>query len=521
MDSLIQRFSGLVKGVISGFDRIVFKGRILPLLRAEGAESFCERRRILNKDYRDWMEARSAALVRSVEQYALRETGQPVVHLNSYRIDKEKTARERQRERGIARGLIGVWSCQESAFSYKSQFCPGSPRPRLRRYPTRCNHLYLYFDHAEFGFMNIRVQTWFPYDLQICMNGREWLRRALEREGLHFTMSGNKLLEVEDFARARELLVAPLAWSWASLLDGFLPTAFPTLRETLGPHLSYYWTCWQSEWATDLIFRTAADLDGFSDALIRHAFMTGTATRVLRYLGRPVTQAGGPRADFHGDVHSQLLEFHDGVRVRHWLDQNSAKAYTELNNLRLEATVNDPTVFYVHRHARRESPQAPKQLRPLRKGVADLPLRARVSQEINDRLATQLATFDNDTPLGDVLAPVTRARVHDGRRLRALDPTGKDRELLKAIADPKFTVSGLTNAELRDQLKGTAWAGARTEAQLSARITRHLRLLRDHGLIRKVPHRRRYHLTASGCQLTTAVLASLQASTRRLMELAA
>jgi len=39
MFDLIKRFGGLVKGYITGFDRIVFKGMILPLMFAEGAIS--------------------------------------------------------------------------------------------------------------------------------------------------------------------------------------------------------------------------------------------------------------------------------------------------------------------------------------------------------------------------------------------------------------------------------------------------------------------------------------------------
>jgi hypothetical protein len=97
MNALVDRFGGLVKAVISGFDRIVFKGRILPLLCEEKVESFCNSNRILNKDYKAWMVAQSAALVQSVNEYAVRESGHPVTHLSSYRIDKDKAARERQR----------------------------------------------------------------------------------------------------------------------------------------------------------------------------------------------------------------------------------------------------------------------------------------------------------------------------------------------------------------------------------------------------------------------------------------
>jgi len=98
---------------------------------------------------------------------------------------------------------------------------------------------------------------------------------------------------------------------------------------------------------------------------------------------------------------------------------------------------------------------------------------------------------------------------------------GKDRELLEALCDPKFTVSGITNASLRERLRTTPWGAGRTEKQLSARVSRHLRLLRDHGLIRKVPNRRRYHVTPKGQQVLTAFSAALAASTQQLMEMAA
>jgi len=94
---------------------------------------------------------------------------------------------------------------------------------------------------------------------------------------------------------------------------------------------------------------------------------------------------------------------------------------------------------------------------------------------------------------------------------------GKDRELLQAIADPQFAVSGMTNAKLRQKLRATAWAARRTDRQLAARLPRHLRLLRGHGLIRKTPCRRTYHLTEKGRLITAALNAVLAASTEQLL----
>ena len=54
--------------------------------------------------------------------------------------------------------------------------------------------------------MNIRLQTWFPYHLQVCLNGREWLRRSLELEGIEFQVKGNKFLHIGDYEKAQQFL---------------------------------------------------------------------------------------------------------------------------------------------------------------------------------------------------------------------------------------------------------------------------------------------------------------------------
>jgi hypothetical protein len=133
----------------------------------------------------------------------------------------------------------------------------------------------------------------------------------------------------------------------------------------------------------------------------------------------------------------------------------------------------------------------------------------------------QMATLRDNTPLRDMFHDLTRASVQDGRRIRALDITGKDQALLLAIADPQYVVSGITNRRLQQALRTSPWAKGGTDKQLSARISRHLRLFRDHGLMRKMPNQRKYILTEKGRTLTTALDAMLAASTQQLMEKAA
>jgi hypothetical protein len=415
MKGLIERLGRGVKGVLTGFDRIVFKGHILPLMHAEGAMSFLRWRGVLNKDYKRWVVERSEALIGAVDRYARERCGQGVQHRNSWREDKEALANARQKASGVTSGLIGAWSFLESGRSYRAHYDAEAGYPQLRPYTRAHKHLYVYLDHEDYGRMNLRIQTWFPYAIQIALNGRQWLRRSLEKEQVDVVMEGNKCLEVADYDLAQEYLDEQLDRRWPALLNGLLPIGFPTLRETVGPHLDYYWTLWQSEWASDIVMESPADLKGTMDALVRHAVLTGTSTRVLRYMGRPITASGRPHAKLRHEVSTRVLDFHEGVRVRHWVDQNSVKIYNEYNVLRSEMTMNRPGMFRVYRRAQGEPASVPKQRRALRKGVADIPLRAKVSDEILDRFTEGVATFSDQTPLRDVLGPHARASTRAGR----------------------------------------------------------------------------------------------------------
>lgn len=521
MKKLIERFARHVKGCITGFDRIVFKGLILPLLTAEGAMSFCRANGILFKDYKNWMLKQTYKLIDTADDYAKDNCGEGIIRLPTYRTRKEEVARERQHENQIDTGLIGVWSCQESANSYRARYSEGSGYPKLKFYPTVCKHLYYYFDHPEFGFMNVRLQTWFPYHIQICLNGREWLRRSLDRQGIEFFAKGNKFLHISDYEAAQGILDRQLDARWANMLNGFLPVVFPMMEEILGPYLSYYWTVWQSEWASDLIFNSPQSLNPIMDSLIRHAHIIGTSTRVLRYLDRPLRLNGKPYRNSNDDVSTRLMDFNDGVRIRHWAGSNSVKVYNEQNVLRLEMTMNRPEKFKVFRHKQGQPPTEEKSRLPIRKGVADMALRAKVSQEVIDRFDSDLATLHQATPVREVFGDVTCRQTRNAKRFRALDPIGKDRELLQSIGDPAFRVSAITNKGLRERLKETDWGAKRTDKQLSARISRHLRLLRVHGIIRKLPNQHKYQMTLKGVKICNTLSAVLAASTENLMKNAA
>ena len=521
MDTLLNRFGTIVNGVITGFDRIVFKGIIRPIMHAAGMESFLVARKVLNKDFKEYAMKQSQAIVESAEKIAAEQCGSEVTYIRSLNERKEELAHSRQNENGVKEGLIGAWSCVESCNTFRSSFDPTKKYPTLRNERSKCKHLYFYYDDPVYGFMHVRLQTWLPYEIQIALNGREWLRRSLDTAGCGYLLSGNKFLHIDDYGLAQELPDAQAKTDFNEALNGFLPSVFPRMPEILGPGLSYYWTFWQSEVAKDYIFKDREALAALMDEFLLHAMITGKGDRILQYFGRPVRANGQPHHLTDPEIVSRAKQWYDGLRVRHWQDKNSVKFYNEHNVLRFEMTMNDPGRFKTSRHAEGQKESEPKKFMPIRKGIADTAARVEASNNVIDRFTEHMAVVEEKTRLGALLAPVTSPIVHADKRVRALDVFGKDKELLSALSDPAFNVHAITNKDLQKSLGETTWANNLSQKQLSGKISRHLRLLREHGLIEMLPNQRKYKLTDKGCKITAGLAAASAASVIDLLKSAA
>jgi len=520
MDTLLHRFEGKIKGILEGFDRIIFKGTIRNICYSVGMQMFLNMHGVLNKDYKEWLTNQTAVIVQDADEYSKLHTGTGIQYLASVNIRKESIAREQQKNLNICEGLIGVWSCVETCNTFKAVFDSETGYPKISPEKSRCKHLYFYYDHKDYGFMSIRLQTWAPYEIQIALNGREWLKRLLDKANSRYIINGNKFLDVEDYDLAQNLLSSQMDTRWVELLSGLTAEVFPSMPAILGERMGYYWIQWQSEWAKDYIFRDPQVLQIHMNRLLRHAFITGTSERVLRYMGQPVRGNGQPYGSSKPELITKLKLWYDGGRIRHWVNKNSLKLYNEQNVLRFEFTMNDPKRFKVHRSVNGDDSGIKKFL-PMRKGIADVTVRAQVCSDRIKNFTEQVATLEDDLTVSEILSKVSKPVNTKGKRYRALDVTGKDLVLLRAIADPKYNVDAITNKHLQAVLRGTAWANDLEGRKLAARISRQLRLLREHGIIKKLPKQHKYMLTAKGRLLTTSLNQFLGAKVSDLSKLAA
>jgi hypothetical protein len=501
MNHFIQKYEENTMGVLSGFDRLVLRGTLRTLAFTAGMMSFLGHMGVLLRDFGAYVQKTSERL-KEASCEAARRLERPIVYLASAETRKENEARQIAQRDGIREGLICILTCVEPCRSYEVHRDRSRKHLVLEARRRKCLHLYHYWIDPFFGFMHARIQSWFPFGIQVCLNGREWLARQMDREGMAYRRRENCFPWIENLSRAQKLMDRLPRISWQAILRRIARQLNPAQREILGgPGMEYYWSVHQSEWATDILFKSPAALASIYPSLVRGGIAVFSSADVMRFLGKK------PRGNFEGEVISDYQQRPEGIRVKHQLKQNSVKIYDKQGSvLRVETTINDPSDFRVFR-PKQDAPEGPCQWQAMRKGIADLRRRTEVSQACNERYLEGLASLSTDQPLADLLTPVCRSTQWKGRRVRALQPwSPEDRSLLQAINRGEFALNGIRNRDLVGILFPRALDSAEEKRRASGRVTRKLRLLRAHRILRKVPRTHRYVLTDRGRQITAAVL---------------
>lgn len=522
-ETFMTKFGAHVTGVLSGFDRVRLRGTLRMLFDPKVFEVYLGCCHLMLKNFGSFSE-KLTRRVRAAAIESFERLGRPYQYLSSPELSKEDLAREIAARDGITTGPVALFAAVEPCLSYALR----GRRETKTIHPVlatrKCLHLYHYSAHPEFGLMHVRVQTWFPFTIDVCLNGREWLARQMDQHGIAYRQQENCFVWVEDAAQAQALLDAQLHTDWPKALNALLEQAHPLHREITAPmaNLQYYWSATQSEYATDVMFDEAASLSQLYPKFVRHAIQSFSSPDVLRFLGQAsVTKAGGVKANFTGEATSSCKRRPEGVRVKHTIKGNSVKAYDKQGSvLRVETTILHPEHFKVYR-PKEGAEDGEKQWRRLRRGVADLWRRAEVSAGVNQRYFTALASVTGSTSLAEEAASVCRRVVQNGRSHRALNPLSReDGRLLETVSRGEFTLNGFRNGDLREALCGQS-KSAKDQRRQAAAVTRKLALLRVHGLVKKVPTTHRYHLTDAGRRIITALLAARHADVDQLTKLAA
>jgi hypothetical protein len=525
MHEFIARHKDQITGKLSGFDRLVFRGTLRSIAYVDGMQAYLNRNGVLLKDF----ETHVKQVSDRIEQASLavaHKAGRPVRFLASSQTNKEEVARQIAAEDSIGQGLIAILTCVEPCRSFEIYRNRDEKKRQLQVRDRKCLFLYHYWLDPRFGFMNARIQTWFPFSIQVCLNGREWLARQMDARGMKYLAADNCFPWIEQWDRAQRLMDQQLRTDWPKVLDGIAGQLNPIHDSVFQNYpLGYYWSTYQHEWAIDVVFGKSGSLRRLYPRLIQQGITTFGSTDVLRYLGKRMPLRGQVPSNFNGEVVSTLKERQEGVRIKHAVNGNSVKLYDKAFTsmgavLRGETTFQNTADLRTYR-PKEGDPDGPLAWRRMRRGIADLYRRADLSKQATERYLDAYAAIDDSATLEQLLAKSHKPTTWRGHRVRALRLFNDDRPLLAAIARGEFTITGLRNRDLQRLLFSSPPRTRQDARRRSAWVSRQLRLLRAHGLITKINGTHRYQLTDAGRKITTAVLTALHATLRQLTPIAA
>jgi hypothetical protein len=505
MNSFLAKYADKISGTVECFDRVILRGH-LPMAGAGYFSTWMYSKRIslnLRQPEPDWWLYKQAApwfaeRVKAHAQAQAARANRPYTHLPTHER-MEQTAREMSERDGIVDGLVCVYGTMETCRTFRVRY--GEKSPKVRPDRRVCLVLYYYWMDREFGLMHVKIQTWFPFTIQVYVNGHEWLARKLTGQGVDFTKADNAFLWVSDLERTARCTKGFWRRDWPKFLDRLARRVNPFLGDWLLGQ-NYYWVIDQAEFSTDVLFKDRQTLTTLRPSLYEHAALCFGAEHVMTFLGRKY------RETFQGEVRTNWHRREPGGAVKHWVKGNAIKMYDKAGAvLRIETVINDPTEFFVHRPRDKQDGTKEVGWFPMSKGVANLYRYAQVGQQANERYLEALAVV-NDLGVGQRELDQRSAPVFfQGRRCRGLQVLARDDQaLFQAALRGEHAVRGFRNGELAERLFGPKPEDPRERRQRCGRVSRRISLLRAHGLVAKIPRSRRYRVTKRGQRfMSTAI----------------
>jgi hypothetical protein len=463
-------------------DRMYLNAIVPRLQIVEGALRFIRQQRKAKVASTNAVEPMTRNFVKAIEQF-VRQHQIPMISFQKGQRKDQLAAQMRVR---FPRrdGVIFVGKAQEKCTVYRTEKRHNPKTKRAYAWIVKStalvNHYYFYCVDENFGPFFLKFCSYFPYNAKLCLNGHEYAKQQLEREHIAYQALDNGVRSCADPKRLQQICDALSAAKIDALLRKWLrrlPHPYPAADRAAG--YRYQLSIWQIELSLTQVLDRPVSGRMFFEQVIRENLDLGRPKQVQLIFDRSVTRATpGPfrtRVITDGVIPSLHIDY-KGTRIKQYHKEGQA--------LRTETTINNARDFYIG------------------KSLHNLPALRKIGFQANRRVI-QVQTITQDAILAEeTLQQLQRPRRVEGQRVSALrlaDPTVQ--ALWNAVLMYDLLPAGFSNRQLRTYL--AQLLGQPEEHLTQGRMSYHLRRLRLHGLIQRIPKTHRYRLTDFG--LRTAV----------------
>ena len=379
-------------------------------------------------------------------------------------------------------GVLFVGRAQEKTAAFRTEKrtnpTTGKKYPWIVRSTAMVNHYYFYCVDEDFGPFFLKFCSYFPYNAKLCLNGHEYLKRQLAREGIAHEALDNGILSCADPQRLQQICDGLSGEKIDALLRKWLarlPHPFTAADRAAG--YRYEISILQTEFSLTQVLDRPLTGRIFFEEVIRENLDIGRPDHVQLVFERPITRRTPGRFRTRvltEGVTPSLHIDHKGCRIKQYHKEGRA--------LRTETTFHNTLDFKIG------------------KRLHNLPALREVGFRANRRLL-DVQQVSHDCAIGEaVFREVTQPIAVQGQRASALryaDPCVL--ALFSALLVFRLLPRGFANHELREHL--APLLGEEPSALTQGRMTYQLRRLRLHGLIVRRPGSHRYEVTRRGLRI--------------------
>jgi predicted transcriptional regulator len=494
----IDKHQDNILGSNSCFDRVIIKGSIIPLAYQKGLLQFLCSHNIRLKDFVVYAKTLADCLKENATAIAKAENA-PYIYLKESKISKEDFVKSIIKDRGCHPGLVAVLTALEVDNSYDIFKNKQIQQLELVARQRKCLHIYFYFIDEKLGLCYFRVQTFFPFKVQIYFNGNEKLACDLDNADIAYQKDDNCFTWISDLQSAQQLADDVDVPIFHDIFDQWVDRYVPILDQLRQKwNLSYHWTIKQIEYAADILFKSQAKLENLYKQLLQYDVLSVLPEDIMVFLGKKPT---GLRA---GRIETSCKKTYQGYRLKHRNGPNSIKMYNKAGNvLRIEITCYDISEFSVYREVHQTNGQIVKKLAAMKKSIYSFEHVVRIAKAAINRYLDYLSKMaDNSTGLAE-LRLFTERKTENNRNFQGFNPLNRDDCIIfQQLVNKSFIANGFTNKSIKltlsQQMEAKNWN--------TGKVSRLIKRLRVFGLVRKVQKTYKYFLTEKGRMLTTLAI---------------
>jgi hypothetical protein len=493
----ITKYNNDIIGIISCFDRQLYSGSLIQLTYPKGLERHLRANHILLKDFKQY----AISLATELKQNAYRlaeQNNAKFIYLKDSKHSNEELVKAIIDQRGTNPGLIAVITNLETDYGFDIQGSRVTNKIELKARRRKCLHIYFYFIDEDYGLCYFRVQTYFPFKVQVYCNGHEKLALDMQKAKIEYTKADNCFSWITNVNKAQELADKINISSFHSKLDYWTNEYVPILKRLSQMWImKYHWSIKQVEYSTDIIFQSEERLNLLYQQLLNYCNNTVIPEDVMSFLGK---RFSGKQS---GRIQTSCKRTYKGFRIKHQCGFLSIKMYNKAGNvLRIELTVNDVTQLRVYRNVHHKDGSVTKEQAQMEKSIYSLVHIIRFGKADTNRYLDFLSKMEDNSKAISQLSEFTNRKTLNNRNYRGFNPLNEQELLIfQVLLNGALIANGFTSKHLKKYLSQYV-----KEQWTTSKISRLLKRLIVFNLIKRLKKSYKYFLTETGRIIITMFL---------------